>query len=35
MPDAVHILVNGKIVESGGSALSLKIEKEGYTWIQN
>jgi len=29
-PDAVHLLVNGRIVESGGPELALRLEKEGY-----
>lgn len=30
VPDFVHVLVNGKIVESGDKSLALKLEKEGY-----
>ena len=29
-PDHVHVMVQGKIVESGGHALALRLEKEGY-----
>jgi Fe-S cluster assembly ATP-binding protein len=29
-PDRVHVLMDGRIVKSGGSELALKIEKEGY-----
>ncbi|OGT43399.1 MAG: Fe-S cluster assembly ATPase SufC [Gammaproteobacteria bacterium RIFCSPHIGHO2_12_FULL_40_19] len=29
-PDFVHILMNGKIVKSGGKALALEIEESGY-----
>jgi len=29
-PDAVHLLVNGRIVESGGPELALRLEQEGY-----
>jgi Fe-S cluster assembly ATP-binding protein len=29
-PDRVHILVDGRIVDSGGPELSLRLEKEGY-----
>jgi Fe-S cluster assembly ATP-binding protein len=29
-PDFVHVMVNGKIVESGGPELVAKLEKEGY-----
>ena len=30
VPDFVHILVNGRIVESGGKSLALEIETSGY-----
>jgi len=30
VPDFVHVLVNGRIVESGDKSLALKLEKEGY-----
>ena len=29
-PDFVHILIDGRIVESGGPELSLRLEKDGY-----
>jgi len=29
-PDRVHILINGKIVESGGAELAVRLEDEGY-----
>ncbi len=29
-PDSVHILVNGKIAQSGGAKLAIEIEKNGY-----
>lgn len=29
-PDRVHVMVRGKIVESGGPALAQRLEKEGY-----
>ena len=29
-PDFVHVLINGKIVKSGGSELALELEKKGY-----
>jgi len=32
-PDFVHVLSNGKIVESGDKSLADKLEKEGYSWI--
>ncbi|WP_185873839.1 Fe-S cluster assembly ATPase SufC [Blattabacterium cuenoti] len=30
----VHILYNGKIVQSGNQKLSSKLEKKGYDWIK-
>jgi Fe-S cluster assembly ATP-binding protein len=29
-PDVVHLLVNGRIVDSGGPELAYRLEKEGY-----
>jgi len=33
-PDFVHIMFDGRIVESGGEDLSLLLEDEGYDWIR-
>lgn len=33
-PDFVHIMYDGKIVESGGPDLALKLEEHGYDWIR-
>lgn len=33
-PHFVHILVDGKIVHSGGPDLALKLEEQGYDWIR-
>lgn len=33
VPDAVHVMVGGRIVESGGKDLALKLEAEGYDWV--
>ncbi len=30
-PDEIHIMMDGKIVKSGGAELALEIEKDGYT----
>ncbi len=30
-PDAVHVMVNGQIVQSGGAEFAKLLEKEGYT----
>ena len=32
-PDVVHIMANGRIVQSGGPELALKVENEGYADI--
>ena len=29
-PDFVHVLMNGKVVKSGGPELALELEKKGY-----
>lgn len=34
VPDFVHILMNGRIVKSGGKELALKLEDQGYDWIK-
>ena len=34
-PDVVHVLANGRIVESGGPELALQLEAHGYDWIRN
>jgi Fe-S cluster assembly ATP-binding protein len=33
-PDHVHILVNGRIVMSGGPDLALELEEKGYDWVR-
>lgn len=35
VPDFVHVLYKGRIVESGGSDLALKLEADGYDWLVN
>ena len=32
-PDYVHVLRDGKIVESGDKTLAEKLEKQGYDWL--
>ncbi len=34
VPDVVHVLVDGRIVESGGKDLALELEDKGYTWLE-
>ncbi len=33
-PDQVHVLMNGRIVRSGGPELALTLEERGYDWIE-
>ena len=33
-PDIVHVLLNGKIVKTGGPELALEIENQGFDWIK-
>ena len=34
VPDFVHVLVEGRIVKSGGKELALQLEDKGYGWIE-
>lgn len=34
VPDFVHVLMDGKIVKSGGADLALALEEKGYDWIK-
>jgi Fe-S cluster assembly ATP-binding protein len=29
----VHVMVDGRIVESGDKSLALKLEEHGYAWV--
>ena len=33
VPDFVHVLVDGRIVKTGGKDLALELEAKGYDWI--
>lgn len=33
-PDFVHVMMQGKVVKSGGSELAKRLEGEGYDWIK-
>jgi len=33
-PDFVHIMMGGRIVESGGPELALQLEEHGYNWLR-
>ncbi len=34
VPDHVHVLLDGRIVRSGGADLALRLEEQGYDWIR-
>ena len=33
-PDIVHVLMDGRIVHTGGKELALELEKRGYDWVK-
>ena len=33
-PDIVHVLADGRIVETGGPELALQLEQHGYGWVR-
>jgi Fe-S cluster assembly ATP-binding protein len=33
VPDFVHVMVDGRIVESGDKSLALRLEEHGYAWV--
>ena len=33
VPDQVHVMFDGRIVMSGGKDLAVKVDKEGYDWV--
>lgn len=33
-PDFVHVMMQGRVVKSGGSELAKRLESEGYDWIK-
>ncbi len=33
-PDFVHVLLNGRIVKTGGAELAREIEEQGFDWIK-
>ncbi|MCM4155163.1 Fe-S cluster assembly ATPase SufC [Gramella sp. AN32] len=34
VPDYVHVMIDGKIVKSGGKELAHELEERGYDWIK-
>jgi len=35
VPDKVHVLADGKLVATGGADLALKLEEQGYAWLED
>jgi Fe-S cluster assembly ATP-binding protein len=33
-PDKVHVMVNGRIIMTGGAELALELEEKGYDWVR-
>ena len=33
-PDVVHVFGSGRVLESGGPELALKLEERGYDWVE-
>jgi len=33
-PDYVHVMLGGRVVESGGTDLALHLEEHGYDWVR-
>jgi Fe-S cluster assembly ATP-binding protein len=33
-PDFVHVMLDGRIVQSGGPELALQLEEQGYEWLR-
>ena len=34
VPDFVHVLVDGRIVRSGGKEMALELDEKGYAWLE-
>jgi Fe-S cluster assembly ATP-binding protein len=34
VPDFVHVLVDGRIVRSGGKEMAHELEEKGYSWLE-
>jgi Fe-S cluster assembly ATP-binding protein len=35
VPDKVHVLADGKLAATGGADLALKLEEQGYAWLES
>ena len=33
-PDQIHVLVDGRIVASGGMEIAERLERDGYEWFR-
>jgi Fe-S cluster assembly ATP-binding protein len=34
VPDRVHVMIDGRIVRSGGKELAMELEDKGYEWVR-
>jgi Fe-S cluster assembly ATP-binding protein len=34
-PNQVHVMMDGRIVKTGGKELALELEERGYDWVAN
>src|SRR5438874_4601948 len=34
VPDFVHVMMDGRIVKSGGKQLAIELEEKGYDWVE-
>lgn len=34
VPDMIHVLMDGKIIRSGGKNLARELEEKGYSWLE-
>ncbi|MDB5304675.1 MAG: sufC, partial [Phycisphaerales bacterium] len=34
VPDVVHIMINGRLVMNGGKDLAMKVDTQGYDWVE-
>jgi Fe-S cluster assembly ATP-binding protein len=35
VPDVVHVMMDGQIVRTGGPELAVKLEENGYEWLED
>ena len=34
VPDVVHVMIDGRIVKTGDKSLAVKLDTEGYDWVE-